>query len=226
MSHLINDEIILISVPKCASTSIWRALEKSKLNIEVFNPEVKFVHYHTSLNECLSKWGSKESVCITRDWVSKWTSSLNFIWDMIELETDYTPICKWEDVDNEFLYRTFDTDFVNILYSMELNNAGLKECFLRLVKEKNPPIKYESGCVSTLISEKYFKSNKKCTHEFDIKEIDKFVDFIEDRFGERLMIENINQSTKRPNKIIVNDELKSFIWENFEKRFDKRNDLI
>ena len=56
--------------------------------------------------------------------------------------------------------------------------------------------------------------------------MDKFVDFIENRFGERLVIKNTNQSTKRPNKIIINDELKSFIWENFEKRFEKTNQLI
>ena len=70
------------------------------------------------------------------------------------------------------------------------------------------------------------KSNKKCAYEFDIKEMDKFVDFIENRFGERLIIKNTNQSTKRPNKIVIDDELKSFIWENFEKRFEKRNELI
>jgi hypothetical protein len=226
MSHLINDELIWISIPKCASISIETSLRNSKLKLDTYNPNVKFLHYHTSLNECFSKWGNKESVCITRDWFSKWISSLNFIWDRIELETNYTPIRKWEDIDNEFLYKTFDIDFVNVLHSMEFNNIGFKTCFLRLVKEKNPPIKNESGCVSTLISQKYYKSNKKCTHEFNISEINKFVDFIEDRFGERLILGKINQSTKRPNKIIVNDELKQWVWDTFEKRFEKKNILI
>jgi hypothetical protein len=79
---------------------------------------------------------------------------------------------------------------------------------------------------TTLISEQYWKSNKKCTYEFDIKDIDKFVDFIENKFGERLILENKNKSTKRTNKLIINDELKSFVWEKFEKPFEKRNQLI
>jgi benzoyl-CoA reductase/2-hydroxyglutaryl-CoA dehydratase subunit BcrC/BadD/HgdB len=78
----------------------------------------------------------------------------------------------------------------------------------------------------TLVSPNFFKSNRKCTYEFDIKEIDKFVDFIEDRFGEKLQLDTLNASPKRPNKIIVNDKLKSFVWEKFEKRFEKRNQLI
>jgi hypothetical protein len=225
MSHLINDELIWISIPKCASISIETSLKNSKLKLAPYEPNIKFLHYHISLNECFSKWGRKESVCITRDWVSKWMSALNFIWDSIEL-SDYTPICKWEDIDNEFLYKTFNVNFVNTLHSMEFHNPGFKECFLKLVKEKHPPIKNEAGWVSSLISQKYFKSNRKCTYEFDISEIDKFADFIEDRFGERLIVEKINQSTKRPNKIIVNDELKQWLWDNFEKRFEKRNVLI
>ena len=78
----------------------------------------------------------------------------------------------------------------------------------------------------SLISEKSWKSNLNCTYEFDIKEIDKFVDFIEDRFGERLIIEKINKSTKRQNKIVIDNKLKQFVWDNFEKRFEKRNQLI
>ena len=43
---------------------------------------------------------------------------------------------------------------------------------------------------------------------------------------QRLIIEKIHASTKRPNKIVINDELKSFVWEKFEKIFEKRNQLI
>ena len=112
------------------------------------------------------------------------------------------------------------------MHSRDEDDNGIKKCFLKLVNEEYDPLKRMPGTVDTLISQKYFKSNRKCTYEFDIREIDKFVDFIEDRFGERLIINKFNQSTKRPNKIIVNDELKSFIWESFEKRFEKRNELI
>ena len=226
MSHLINNELIWVSIPKCASYSIEQALRNSKLKLETYNPNDMSLHYHVPLNECLEMWGNKETVCITRDWVYKWISSLNFIWDKIEFQSEYTPIRKWEDIDNEFLYKTFDTDFLNDLHSFDEDDVEIRNCFLKLVKEKNNPFKNIPGVMVTLISQKCFKSNRKCTYEFDIKEIDKFTDFIEDRFGERLFIENTNQSTKRPNKIIINDELKSFIWENFEKRFKKTNQLI
>jgi hypothetical protein len=49
---------------------------------------------------------------------------------------------------------------------------------------------------------------------------------MEQRFGEKLTVSTINNSSKRPNKIVINDELKSFVWEKFEKIFEKRNQLI
>ena len=226
MSHLINNELIWISSPKCASYSIEQAFRKSKLKLEIYNPNDRLSHYHPTLNECLTMWGTKETVCITRNWFEKWLSALNYIWDKIEIEYKFTPICKWEDVDNEFLYKTIDTDFLNNLHLLDTDEVGFKNCFFKLVKEKQDTLKKIPDILPPLISQKCFKSNRKCTYQFDIKEMDKFVNFIEDRFGERLIIEKENQSTKRPNKIVVNDELKSFIWENFEKRFEKRNELI
>ena len=226
MSHLINNELIWISTPKCASFSIETALRKSKLKLEMYDLNDMSKHYHPPLNECLLIWGNKETICINRDWVDRWLSALNFIWDKIEFESEYTPIRKWKDIDNKFLYKSFDTDFLNDLHLVDSDYGGLQRCFLKLVKEGYDPLKNVPHIMITLVSQKFFKSNKKCTYEFDIKEIDKFVDFIENRFGERLIIKNTNQSTKRPNKIIINDELKSFIWENFEKRFEKRNELI
>ncbi len=192
----------------------------------MFNPIVMTDHYHVPLNRCLETWGKKESICITRDWLSKWLSSLNYIWDTIEFYSNHTPICKWEDIDNEFIYKTFNTDFLNHLHLIDQHGYGYKTCFLKLIKEKDEPLKGNSDGMSTLISERYYKSNKNCTYEFDIKEINKFVNFIEDRFGEKLTVENKNVSPKRPNKIIINDELKLFIWENFENRFKKTNKFI
>jgi hypothetical protein len=228
MSHLINDELIWVSIPKCASYSIENSLLKSKLNIKKYNQIDTIGHHHIPLNECLSKFGNKESICITRDWFSKWISSLNFIWDYIEFRTDYKLICKWEDVDNEFIYNTFNNKLLNYLHSA--NEDGYKKCLLKLIKseEKNKlDITYtESSIMMTLISEKYWKSNQKCTYEFDIKDIDKFINFIENRFGQKLIINNSNISSKRPNKIIINDELKTFVWDRFEKIYVKRYQLI
>lgn len=228
MAWLINNDLIWISTPKCASISIDRALKNSNLKLQKYKSNKIEDYFHISLNNCLSEFGNKESVCITRDWFERWLSGLNYVWDVIELHWGFTPICKWEDVDNEFIYKTFNTDFLNYLHQM--NIEGYDECILRLLKIEDGVIptlpKQLSPVVMVLISEKYYKSNSKCTYEFDIKDIHKFVDFIENRFGEKLILNKLNNSTKRPNKIIVNDELKTFIWNKFEMIYDKKTKLI
>ena len=226
MAYLINDNLIWVSTPKCASFSIEAALLNSNLKLKKYNEQFsRGLHIHPPLNSCLDQFGTKESVCITRDWFAKWLSSLNFIWDMIELSTEYTPICKWEDLNNEVIYNIFNDEFVNRLHSE--NNDNYLECYLKLLKNNTELVPKEIyGTIATIVSERFWKSNQKCTYEFDIKELDKFTKFIENRFGEKLQLDIINSSTKRPNKIIVNEELKSFVWEKFEKRFEKRNQLI
>lgn len=232
MSYLINDNLIWIMTPKCASFSIERALLRSNLKLKKYNEfleENKNKHIHVSLNTSIDYFGNKESVCITRDWFEKWISSINHIWDMIEYETPFEPICKWEDVNNKIIYDLLDTEFINNLHLA--TEEGILKCFSKFLKEKDENLselkKFGSSSLpSTLISEKFWKSNKQCTYEFDIKDLNKFVDFIEDRFGERLIMEEVNKSTKRPNKIIINDELKSFVWQKFERKFEKRNQLI
>jgi hypothetical protein len=225
MSYLINDNLIWIITPKCASSSILASLLNSNLKlkkyIDNYDPRN---HIHIPLNDSLNYFGNKESVCITRDWFEKWLSALNFIWDVIELHQKMIPFCKWEDVDNELIYSIFDDKFVNkIFQSTEESNL---ECFLKLLKNEISVPKTIFGVMGTILPERHWKSNEKCTYEFDIKELDKFVKFIEDRFGEKIQLDNLNTSTKRLNKIIITDELKSFVWEKFEKPFEKRNQLI
>jgi hypothetical protein len=231
MSYLINDNLIWISTPKCASNSIETALLNSNLNLKRYDDySKKDRHIHVPLNDCLDYFGKKESVCITRDWFGKWLSSLNHIWDMIETLIPFDPICKWEDVNNEVIYNLFDNNFINNLHLG--TEDGNKQCFLRYFKNENEKILNSPNSdtivnvVCTMISEKFWKSNKKCTYEFDIREMDKFILFMEQRFGEKLTVSTINNSSKRLNRIIINDELKSFVWNNFEKKFDKTNQLI
>jgi hypothetical protein len=229
MGYLINENLIWVITPKCASSSIENAILKSNLKLKRYDEFSKGGrHIHVSLNECLKVFGKKESVCIKRDWFEKWLSALNFIWDNIEMRKQLTPICKWEDVNNEVIYKIFDDEFTNVLYSLDEGSA--KQCFLKLLKNDTKNITEISegiyGMISVLMSDRYWKSNQKCTYEFDISELDKFVKFIDNRFDEKLVIEKINTSTKRPNKIILNDEFKSFVWEKFENRFEKRNQLI
>jgi hypothetical protein len=229
MGYLLNDNLIWIVNPKCASFSIENSLLNSNLKLKkYFYTGPQKLHYHVPLDECLDYFGRKESVCITRDWFDKWLSALNFIWYRIEFDMQGTPICKWEDINNEIIYNIFDDKFINKLYSK--TKDCVLECFMELFKKDTKniidiPVEHR-GLLGTLISESYWKSNQKCTYEFDIKKLNQFVDFIEDRFGEKLIIENKNVSTKRPNKIIINDELKAFVWERFEKPFEKRNQLI
>jgi hypothetical protein len=230
MSYLINNNLIWIITPKCASYSIENSLLSSNLKLKRYNELLpKNKHIHVSLDRSLKYFGNKESICITRDWFEKWISSINHIWDLIEYESSFEPICKWEDLNNEIIYNILDKNFIDNLHLATLEDT--LKCFFNFLKPNQEKLVESSKSpilqiATTLISEKYWKSNRNCTYEFDIKDLDKFVNFIENRFGEKLVMEKINQSTKRPNKIIINDELKSFVWNNFEKRFEKRNQLI
>ena len=230
MAFLINENLIWIAIPKCATYSIESALITSNLKIKKYQELfTKTKHIHTTLDDCFDYFGTYESVCITRDWFEKWLSSINFIWDVLE-KNSLEPLYKWEDLTNEHIYKIFNTDFMNYLNIG--NKDGYQECFMKFTRKKKEEVLeihdiqriIEIPC--TLISEKYWKNNQQCTYEFDIKDLNKFVSFIEDRFGERLIIERENESTKKPNKLIINDELKSFVWEKFEKTYEKRNQLI
>jgi len=39
-------------------------------------------------------------------------------------------------------------------------------------------------------------------------------------------LEKLNASNKLSNKIVKDNTLKNWVWENFEKRFERRNELI
>ena len=96
MGYLINDNLIWIVNPKCASFSIETSLLDSNLKLKkYFSPGREGLHNHITLDDCLNQFGTKESICITRDWFEKWLSALNYIWDRIELE-GYPLIFKWE----------------------------------------------------------------------------------------------------------------------------------
>jgi hypothetical protein len=235
MSYLINDELIWICTPKCASVSIELALKNSNLKIEPFVDSEK--HSHISVIESLNKFGKKETICITRNWFSKWLSSLNQIWKQSNLNPiEYRPTVEWKNVDNNFIYETFNDEFINDLHNS--NKENIINCYGKLLKKDLSSFLLDDreifemgdmsnmGVITILISNKIWSNGQKCTYEFDINEIDKFTNFIEDRFGERLIIDTHNKSSDIPSKIIINDELKQWVWDKFEKRFEKRNALI
>lgn len=236
MGLLINNELIWISVPRCASVSIESALLNSNLNIKRLKMDEDFenTHLHFQKSILYEQFGIHKTICIKRDWFSKWMSGLYHLFYWLNATKTYTPIIKWEDIDNNFIYRTFDTDFANAIYKKDTDNWDI--VFLRLIKEAKLKDKVYDlngnimpdvvGILSVLISQNFYKENKPADYEFDISEIDKFSDFIYNRFDERLNIKKLNESKKLPNKIIVDDGLKQWIWDKFEKPFQKRNTLI
>lgn len=250
MSLLINNQLIWVSIPKCASYSIETSLLKSNLYIKkwgaVVSPKYSEIrkkdklfsyHIHVPINELYDEFGKKETVCITRDWFSKWLSALNFIWDNFEQKIkNIDLICSWEELDNKIIYQIMDNEFFNNLSSILVygnvspNDNNLFKCASHFFKNKKDMELIENkeylGYTSTLISEKFWKSNNKCTYEFDISELDKFVELIQKKFDEKIQIEKTNPSSKRPNKLILNDELKNFVWKNFEAIYEKTDKLI
>jgi len=233
MSLLINNELIWVSIPKCASFSIEDAFLKSNLNIKrhsksIINPNE---HLHIGLFLLKKEFGEKESICIKRDWFERWLSSLQYILENMYIIHGSELIRKWEDVDNEFIYNIFTDDVLNTFHLNELKTEEVfYSKFLKNPKTEIEKLKKnqskEMHKISTLWSQNHWKKNDKCDYEFDINEIDKFVDFIEDRYGERLIVNKINENPKTKSKLVLNDELKSFVWNKFEKKYNKKNYLL
>jgi hypothetical protein len=236
MGLLINNELIWISVPRCASVSIENALLNSNLSIKQLSHDKRYelAHMHFEKSVLYEEFGIHKTVSIKRDWFTRWISSVNHLFYWLEHTKIYTPIIGCKDIDNEFIYKTFDTDFANQLYTKTFESWD--KILLRIIKEQSIKDKvYDSngnvmpniiGIVSVLMSQKFYKDNKPTDYEFDLSELDKFSDFIYDKFGERLNIERLNEGKKIPNKIIIDDKLKQWVWDKFEAPFEKRNSLI
>jgi hypothetical protein len=226
MSLLINDDLIWISVPKCASISIERALLNADLDIKIFS-EYKYnlqklnKHEHYQRHFLFNEFGVKPTVCITRNWLDRWLSGLEFIWQQF-IRYNALPIIQWEEIDNNFIYNTFDTNFGNVIY----NSNNWKDIFSPIVKNFDETKSDAISVLCTLQSQNHWKENQPCTYEFDIKEIHKFEEFIQKRYGVSFKIPHLNSTPKIKNKIEINDELKNHLWNIFEKPFEKRNSLI
>jgi hypothetical protein len=230
MSLLINNELIWVSVPKCASFSIEQALLNSNLDIKQHSiaSKNKEQHAHIALHILKQEFGNKKSICIKRNWFERWLSSLQYILENMKTEEEL--IRNWEDVDNQFVYDIFTDEFSNVFHSLKIAAEGI--CYNKFLKnqkkinrfDKNEPRHIQK--IATLFSQNYWKENNKCDYEFDINELNKFVDFIEEKFGEKLIVNKLNSNLKTKSKIIVNDELKSFVWDKFEKPFNKKNYLL
>jgi hypothetical protein len=226
MSVLINNDLIWISVPKCASMSIEKTLLNSDLNTKI-HPEYKYSvekfksHGHYTKSILFNEFGIHPTVCITRNWLDRWMSGLEFVWQRL-IYNGYSPNIQWEEIDNQFIYDTFDINFGKKLYFSNDWDITFKKILDNSVEIKQDVL--QISCV--LISQNYWKENQPCTYEFDIKELHKFEEFIQKRYGVVFNLEHLNSTSKIKNKIEINDKLKNHLWNVFEKPFEKRNLLI
>jgi len=239
MSLCINNDLIWLSIPKCASTSIEEAFLNSTLDCKYpHNYKKRYYdkgfHLHLEVEKLYNFFGIKETICINRDWFDRWVSALEFMWKGME-ESKLEPIIKWEDIDNNWLYTNFTKEYVdkihfinrNVNKYIDVEMAKLKyEYTFYFTKIKDHPFKDHYFYPAVLLSQNTWKKNNKCTYEFDFKELYKFENFITNRYGMEFKLEKLNASNKLSNKIVKDNTLKNWVWENFEKRFERRNELI
>lgn len=220
MGLLINNDLIWISIPKCASIAIEDALLASSIPIkehrQVERMPKEINHVHIKKSNLYREFGFRETVCINRDWLERWISALQFFFESAEMLHGNTPVISWSDVDNDFVYKTFTVDFVNTLYSED--ESKIRELYKSLMKNT---VQVLDGTMSVFYPANYWKDNEPCTYEFDIDEMDKFVDFIEGKYGEKLVLYHSNRNSFTKSKLVLDDKLKNFIWDRFEKPFYK-----
>jgi hypothetical protein len=221
MSLLIENDLIWVSMPKCASFSIEHALTSSNLNYRVHNLYTDFGkwHGHIDLKSLYDEFGYRDTICVKRDWFERWLSSLEyFFYGMKELGNE--PIIEWENIDNDFIYKSFDKDYINYKES-DVENLSLK-----FLKKPFNQAKHNNGLFKLFFSQNYWKLNKPCTYEFNINELYKLEEFIYNRYNKVIKIEKHNHIPKSKNNIVIDDKLKQFVWNIFEEPFKKNAKLL
>jgi hypothetical protein len=244
MSLLINNDLIWLSIPRNASHSIESSFLNSNLNIKLCegyfqhkkytnnslnNSEIQLTkHLHFRLERCIKEFGHKDTICIERDYASRWVSGLIQLFKELA-DFGVTFRTKLEDVDNEFIYNLFDENTIKSINTCQEEN--LIDFIQKLIKNGTENIIIEKFRFLwiVLVSQNYWKSNKPCTYQFNINELDKFKMFIKDRYDVDIIIPKLNttiDSKFNKNKIILDDKLRNWIWDNFEKPFIRTNNLI
>lgn len=233
-----------MSIPKSASVSIETALRESELDIKTHRlsyKDGKYNHSHIKLGLLYDEFGRRETICIKRDWFKRWLSSFEYYFirqEQLALKCNLEPVkhIDLQEVNNGYIFDVFTPKMCNILYNLYdgKDPTDVLYCYNKIFNNPadtpwpdNEFYKNElTGLLSTMLSDNYYKENIKCTYEFEFDKLNEFENFIEMRFGRKIKIEKMNSVQKKPNKIIINEELKCFVWEMFEKRFEKRNSLL
>jgi len=231
MSLLINDSLLWISIPRCASASIETALKNSNLSISTTLLEKTMrlnkktqnktdIHFHFTKKYLIDEFGFHETVCIKRDWFERWMSALEYFFQISNVHQNILKK-NWNEIDNNFIYEHFNSELVNALYSdNEIKTSELYKKFFTKINKDLP------GTLRIFCSENFWKDCEPCTYEFNINELNKFENFIYEKYNVNIQIKKTNETKKIKNKIIINDNLKNFIWENFENQCYKIKQLI
>jgi hypothetical protein len=148
-------------------------------------------------------------------------------------------LIKWEDLNNDFIYENFTKDYVNSIHSTFIKENGLikykdvverrefnNSIIYRFAKNIPKRIDYNFNPLLMLVSQSHWVDNNKCTYEFNIDEIDKFEEFICNRYEIDFKVDKINKSNPTKSNIIKDEKLRKWVFEMFEKRFQKRNSII
>jgi len=247
---LINDDLIWVSIPKNASCSIENALKDSSLHIQHYLYETGTIleHHHVKLKYLYNQFGIKETFCVERDYVDRWLSALKYVWTRMKKE-NIIPIVEWKELNNEILYSIFDENYVNEIHTIVPSDLVFSEAsysndtstkFLnsqkifdkinrldnKLFNIKNTKQLDATGLYVSFFSQKYWTDNQKCDYTFKFTELNKLEEFISDRYSINFKIPTLNVSTKEKNNIVIDEKFRSWIYENFEKRFIPKSSLI
>jgi len=232
---LLRNDLILLNIPRCASYSTENSIIKSNIEYQYastidkkivsynstnlddfYKNTIHLPHGHFRLNDCYRLFGRKDTISITRDYFDRFLSSLTFFYELINYQNDILDV---NIIDIEFIKKTFNSNFV---YIIENQPKELKTLLINLfgIDDTNLNIQLSKSLL-IFNSIRWWQSNEIVKYEFDINELNKFKEFIENKYNTEITIPHENKSNKNiifPN-LIINDGLKSYIWETFEKKY-------
>ena len=231
MSLCINNELLWVSIPRCASVSIENALVSSELQIRFYKKQLFFdkgIHVHIQLKTLYEYFGLKESICIKRNPTERFVSGLEHWWWTMYFK-GLNPIIPFSEIDNNFIYTHFTDDVINNMYTYEpfyasvsnnidieyINTKNYLNDYFSTIKGK----KIDTYLPMLVMSQLFWTNNIKCTYEFDFKNINLFEEYISDRYKINFQLEHLNSRNKSSTKIKIDDKFENWIYDKFEKRF-------